>query len=113
MIKELRVLDKNGKVGILMYDRPYGDGGGSVLVMSVKDNRIFEDGTPSQGKLMIGDGGLDIDNRDGANVAALGVDVVNGYFWLQKGNRSPDNEFHIDTGNPKYSKTHCPCQRVE
>ena len=108
--KELRVLDKNGKVGILMYDRPYGDGGGSVLVMSVKDNRIFEDGTPSQGELRINSRGLQIYNWSGRSIASIHVERANGGLSLRKRDNSLRNSFVIDTENAKSSKTHCPCQ---
>jgi hypothetical protein len=109
--KELRVLDKNGKVGIWMYDRPYGDGGGSLLVMSVKDNRIFKDGTPSQGELRIYDRGLAIENSRGRRVVSAHVETDNGVLSLRK--RDNSNLFYVDTENAKYSKTHCPCQLVE
>ena len=111
--KELRVLDKNGKVGIWMYDRPYGDGGGSDLVMLVKDNRIFDDSTPSQGKLRISDSGLSIYNSSGTRVVSAHVERNNGSLSVSKRDRSLRNLFYVDTENAASSKTHCPCQLVE
>ena len=111
--KEIRVLDKDGKVGILMYDHQYGDGGGSILRMSVKDNRIFKDGTPSQGELKISSRGLQIDNWSGRQIASIHVERANGTLSLNKRDRSLHNQFYVDTENAKYSKTHCPCQWVE
>lgn len=113
--KELRILDKDGKVGIHAYDRPYGDGGGSDLYMIFKDNRILSDGTPSQVKLRIGPGGLRIDNWQGRPVARISLarNGTNGSLSLRKWDDSLENLFIVDTENAKYSKTHCPCQRVE
>lgn len=107
--KELRVLDKDGKVGIHMYDRPYGDGGGSHLYAVFKDNRIFKDGTPSQGELTITDRGLRIYNWEGTYIASIHVERANGSLSLRKRDRSRDNLFYVDTENAKYSKT----QQVE
>ena len=111
--KEIRVLDKDGKVGIRMYDRPYGDGGGSVLVMSVKDNRIFKDGTPSQGELKISSRGLQIDNWSGRGIASMHVERANGGLSLRKRDNSLRNLFEIDTENAKSSRSHCPCHLEE
>ena len=111
--KELQVLDKDGKVGIHMYDRPYGDGGGSDLWMIFKDNRILSDGTPSQRELWIGDGGLSIYNWQGKRIASIHVERGNGRLALRKRDDSLDNLFYVDTENKKSSKTHCPCQRIE
>ena len=113
---ELQVLDKDGKVGIHMYDRPYGDGGGSDLYMIFKDNRILSDGTPSQVKLWLSPGGLRVDNWKGRSVAGIGLarEGADGSLWLTYRDESRrHNEFDIDTANAKYSKTHCPCQRIE
>ena len=111
--KELRVLDKDGKVGIHAYDRPYGDGGGSHLWMIFKDNRILGNGTPSEGGLWISDNGLSIHNWQGRRVASLHVERANGVLSLRNRDDSLENLFIVDTENAKYSKTHCPCQRVE
>ena len=111
--KEIRVLDKDGKVGIHAYDRPYGDGGGSDLWMIFKDNRILSDGTPSQRELWIGDGGLSIHNWQGRRIASIHVERGNGGLSLHKRDDSLENLFIVDTENAKYSKTHCPCQRAE
>lgn len=108
--KELRVLDKDGKVGIHAYDRPYGDGGGSDLWMVFKDNTIVGDGTPSKGQLMIGPRALHIDNWSGKPIASIYVERANGGLALHKRDGSRDNDFVVDTENAKYSKTHCPCQ---
>lgn len=110
---ELRVLDKDGKVGIWAYDRPYGDGGGSDLWMVFKDNRILGDGTPSQGQLMIGDRGLHIYNSSGSRVVSAHVERNNGSLSAYKRDNSRRNSFYVDTENATYSKTHCPCQLVE
>ena len=111
--KEIRVLDKDGKIGIQMYDRPYGDGGGSDLYMVFKDNRIFKDGTPSQGELRIGDGGLGIYNSEGRNIASLHIERGNGGLSLRKRDNSLRNLFQIDTENAKSSRSHCPCHLEE
>ena len=111
--KELRVLDKDGKIGIQMYDRPYGDGGGSDLYMVFKDNRIFKDGTPSQGELMIGDRGLGIYNWSGRRIASIHVEKANGGLSLRKRDNSLRNLFQIDTENAKSSRSHCPCHLEE
>lgn len=110
--KELRILDKDGKVGIWAYDRPYGDGGGSDLWMVFKDNRILGDGTPSQGQLMIGRRALHIDNWSGKPIASIYVERGNGGLSLHKRDGSLDNDFVIDTDNAKFSKTHCPCNNA-
>ena len=111
--KELRVLDKDGKIGIQMYDRPYGGGGGSDLYMVFKDNRIFKDGTPSQGELMIGDRGLGIYNWSGRRIASIHVEKANGGLSLRKRDNSLRNLFQIDTENAKSSRSHCPCHLEE
>ena len=108
--KEVRVLDKDGKVGIHIYDRPYGDGGGSDLWMVFKDNRILRDGTPSQGQLMIGDRALRIHNWRGKSIASIHVESGNGTLSLRNRDNRLENLFYVDTENAKYSKTHCPCQ---
>ena len=110
--KELRVLDKDDKVGIRMYDRPYGDGGGSVLVISVTDNQIFDNGTPSQGELRITSRGLKIKNWEASNIASMHVERGNGTLSLRKRDNSLENLFIVDTENAKYSKTHCPCNNA-
>lgn len=110
--KELRVLDKDGKVGIHAYDRPYGDGGGSILVMSVKDNRIFKDSTPSQGELRINNRGLGIYNWEGRRIASMHVEKANGGLSLRKRDNSLRNLFEIDTENAKSSRSHCPCNNA-
>ena len=109
--KELHVLDKDGKVGILIYDRPYGDGGGSDLIISVKDNTIFSDGRMSKGEVTINSSRLAIYNSMGLDVVSVHEEVDNGSLSLRK--RDDTNLFYIDTENAKYSKTHCPCQFVE
>ena len=111
--KELRVLDKDGKIGIQMYDRPYGDGGGSDLYMVFKDNRIFKDGTPSQGELRIGHRGLGIYNWSGRGIASIHVEKANGGLSLRKRDNSLRNLFQIDTENAKSSRSHCPCHLEE
>lgn len=108
--KELRVLDKDNKVGIRMYDRPYGDGGGSVLQMSVLDNRILKDGKPSQGQLRITSRGLSIYNWQGTRIATMHVEKGNGSLSLNKRDRDRKSQFIIDTETGRYSKSHCPCQ---
>ena len=111
--KEIRVLDKDGKVGIHAYDRPYGDGGGSDLWMIFKDNRIFENNMPSKGELWIGSGGLSIHNSEGRRVASIHVERNNGTLSLRKRDGGLEDLFIVDTENAQYSKTHCPCQLVE
>ncbi|MYE89847.1 hypothetical protein F4X33_12715 [Candidatus Poribacteria bacterium] len=110
--KELRVLDKDDKVGIHMYDRPYGDGGGSDLWMIFKDNSILRDDTPSQGGLWISDRGLSIHNWEDTRIASIHVERGNGGLSLRKRDGSIENLFIVDTENAKYSKTHCPCNNA-
>ena len=107
------VLDKDGKEGLVIGDYKFGDGGGSVLRMTVKDNRIFEDGTPSQGELKISSRGLQIDNWSGRRIASIHVERANGVLSLNKRDGNLRNLFYVDTENAKSSKTHCPCHLEE
>ena len=108
--KELRVLDSNGKVGISIYDHHYGDGGGSTLLMSFKDNRIFSNGLVSEGELVISDRGLHITNTMGRDVLrSISKETMD----ISIESLAVSNQFHIDTENAQYSKTHCPCRLVK